>query len=169
MTQKLGKGMIIAAWVGVAALLTFAFQRYLDHARNPNQKLQVVGTAAIPEIVLERNRYGHYVATGSINDVSADFLLDTGATHVAVPQALARKLRLTPGPMVSVTTANGVIRIHTARLDKVALGPIVLHNVRATIHPHMQNDEVLLGMAFLRELEFTQRGDRLMLRQLPGT
>ena len=62
-------------------------------------------------------------------------------------------------------TANGIARGFAARLDEVALGPIVLQDVQAGITSGMRGNEVLLGMSFLKHIEFTQRGDTLTLRQ----
>ena len=167
MSRKIGTGMTVAAWIAVIGVLTLLSQKYLDRLNNPNESYQTVATAEMRELVLERNRYGHYIATGSINGRRAVFLLDTGATDIAVPEQLAERLGLKRGPQTTVVTANGIIDVDTARLDEVALGPIVLRNLRATINPHMRDDEVLLGMAFLRDIEFTQRGEYLTLRQRP--
>ena len=53
------------------------------------------------------------------------------------------------------------------RLDSVGVGEIKLRDLRAGITPGLTGEEVLLGMSFLRELEFIQRGNTLTLRQYP--
>ena len=163
--RRLGKGMIVAAWIGVAALLTVLFDGYLERQSNPNASPQTRAEAGAREVVLERNRQGHYVATGRINGTRARFLLDTGATDVAVPGALARKLDLERGRAVRARTANGDVVAYATLLREVALGDIVLRQVRASIIPQMPGEEVLLGMAFLKHLELIQRGSELTLRQ----
>jgi len=80
------------------------------------------------------------------------FLLDTGATDISVPGALANRLRLTPGKTSYASTANGTIKVYGTRLDSVALGGLSLANVSAHINPHMQGDTVLLGMSFLQHI-----------------
>ena len=50
---------------------------------------------------------------------------------------------------------------------KVAIGPIELSTVKASINPNMLGNEILLGMSFLKHLELLQRGDKLTLRQYP--
>jgi aspartyl protease family protein len=50
-------------------------------------------------------------------------------------------------------------------VETVSLGDIQLHNIRASINPYAPDDDVLLGMSFLKELEMVQRGDVLILRQ----
>lgn len=64
-------------------------------------------------------------------------------------------------------TANGSTRSYLTRLDEVAVGDIRLQNVEASITPGLQMREVLLGMSFLKYIEFTQRGNTLTLRQYP--
>lgn len=166
--RRFGAGMIIAAWLLVLGLLTAYFSGWLDRQHNPNQ--YVVGTTlddGANEVVLKQNRHGHYVANGSINEHSVRFMLDTGATAVSVPAGLARHLDLKAGAPQHVQTANGVITTYTTRLDRVDLGSIVLHDIPAHINPRMKGNEVLLGMSFLRNLEFTQRDGTLTIHQDP--
>jgi aspartyl protease family protein len=66
---------------------------------------------------------------------------------------------------VEVVTANGTIPVYLTTLDRIQIGKIVLYDVRASINPYMDEDEILLGMSFLRHLEFSQRDDQLILRQ----
>jgi aspartyl protease family protein len=119
----------------------------------------------VPQVVLKRNRSGHYVATGSINGFPVIFLLDTGATDVAVPRVVADRLGLKRGAPVVNQTANGQVTSWRTRLDEVRLGPVRRRNVRASILPNMQGSEVLLGMSFLKHLEMVQRDGRMTLRQ----
>jgi len=161
--RRLGKGMIIAAWVLALGLLTLFFNGVLERQYNPNQ--QLVNLDEPHEVVLVRNKYGHYVATGEINDEAVVFLLDTGATDVAVPDALARRLNLKRGAQLISNTANGQVKSWRTRLERVNLGGIVLTNVRASILPSMEGEEVLLGMSFLKQLELVQQGDTLTIRR----
>ena len=95
------------------------------------------------------------------------FLLDTGATAVALPAALARELGVRRGAAVTVQTANGPATGFETRLDSVRLGPIEMRDVAALVAGEMTGDNiVLLGMSFLKRVEFTQSGDRLVLRSL---
>lgn len=168
LSQRLGKGMTLVTWLLVLGLLTWLFDGWLDEARNPNQQVDSLITAdGMREIVLQRNRAGHYVVTGSINGAPVEFLLDTGATEVSIPQAVAEGLGLQAGAPQSAQTANGVIVTYATLLDRIALGDIVLDDIRANINPHMGGEEVLLGMSFLKHIEFTQRGNTLTLRQYP--
>jgi aspartyl protease family protein len=164
--QGLGKGMIYVAWLFALGLLTLFFNHFLEKQQNPNQVLTTqYHKDGSREIQLKRNRNGHYVATGTINDQPVVFFLDTGATMVSIPEKIALRLNLQRGAKMRASTANGVITTYRTQLDKIALGEIELQNVRASINPHHNADEILLGMSFLKDLEFTQRGDILTLRQ----
>jgi aspartyl protease family protein len=164
--RRVGFAMIVLAWLLILGLLSAYFSGWLGEQRNPNQNIETLITAeGTREVVLKQNRFGHYVASGRINGVSATFLLDTGATDVSVPADLAEEAGLEAGPPARAQTAAGVITTRMTRIDRVELGGILLENVRAHINPRARGDEVLLGMSFLRQLEFTQRGDELTLRQ----
>ena len=157
--------MIVCAWILVLGLLTIAFTDVLDYLDHPNRDLTPSSTAS-PEVTLRRNRQGQYLAEGAINQRRVTLLVDTGATLVSVPLRLARHLGLRRGAPVWVETANGKTQAFLTRLDSVSLGKIKLHDIRALINPGQQGEEVLLGMSFLKQLEFTQRGRELTVRQL---
>ena len=160
--------MMTLMWLGIFTLLGLFFSNVLDQQKNPNQSLQTnVLSGDIKELVLQRNRSGHYVANGRINNIPVVFLLDTGATDVSIPAAIANKLNLVHGPSATYQTANGPVRVTLTRLKQISLGGIILNDVRATINPGFQGEEVLLGMSFLKHLEFTQRGNQLTLKQYP--
>jgi aspartyl protease family protein len=116
------------------------------------------------ELALKRNRAGHYVAPGTINGRPVVFLLDTGATQVSVPAHLGPGLELAPGGTARALTANGEVIVRTTRIDALGLGPFSVRGVAAHLNPGLRGDEILLGMSVLRHLEFTQRGDTLILK-----
>lgn len=160
--------MFALMWVGILAVMWLLFSNVLDKQNNPNQSASTqVLSGNIRELVLIRNRMGHYVANGSINSQPVTFMLDTGATDVSIPETIANKLGLQKGPSAMYQTANGRAKVYLTRLDSIALGDIQLSNVRATINPGYKSDEILLGMSFLKYLEFSQRGNTLTLRQYP--
>ena len=115
-------------------------------------------------MVLQRNRAGHYIADGTINGHSVMFLLDTGATQVALPLPLARRLGLPLRPGGIGRTANGDVETWSTRLDNVSLGGLTAQGVAATVLPGMEGEEVLLGMSYLKRFELIQKGDTLTLR-----
>jgi len=159
--------MVILAWVSGLLFATWLFQQILDDRYNPNANLDMhISAEGVREVVLQRNVQGHYVADGAINGRVVTFLLDTGATDVALPEGLAQRLGLPRLQRAISQTANGAVPVWRTRLERVQLGSIELRNVRATIVPSLGDDAaVLLGMSFLKHLEMVQRDGTLTLRQ----
>ncbi|MEN8169493.1 MAG: TIGR02281 family clan AA aspartic protease [Pseudomonadota bacterium] len=164
--RRIGRGMLIVAWAAGLGMLSLLFSNILDQQRNPNTRLDTVqGTDDVLEVRLQRNRYGHYLANGTINSEPVEFMLDTGASDVSIPDAVARRVGLKRGVPKYYETANGTIKAYTTLLDSVGLGGLELQRVRASINPHMDGETILLGMSVLKQLEFTQRGDTMIIRQ----
>lgn len=152
--------MFVLAFALMIGLVAFFFSDFLERRQNPNQSL----SSTVDEVVLKRNRYGHYVAPGAINGQPVVFLLDTGATRVSIPAGLASRLGLKRGAPGIANTANGQVTVYSTTLDSVSLGGITQQGVRGSINPGMDGEEILLGMTFLKHLELVQRGDTLLLR-----
>lgn len=161
-TSRLGRVMIVLAWLCVLGLLWLAFDAYLQRSYHPNRNLSVQPGQS--ELVLKRSRSGHYLAPGTINGEAAVFLVDTGATQVSVPAHLGDALGLSAGAAAQVMTANGPVTVRATRIAELGLGPFVVRNVPAHLNPGFRQNEILLGMSVLKHLEFTQRGDTLILR-----
>jgi aspartyl protease family protein len=164
--KRMGLGMMVLAWITLLGLGAVFFGDVLEQQFNPNQTLETqYSEEGMREVVLQRNRFGHYVTSGEINGQAVTFMLDTGATGVAIPDAVAKRLGIPRGRAYRTQTANGTAVSYAAILDSVAVGDIMLNDVQAGIAPGMGIDQVLLGMSFLKHIEFTQRGDSLILRQ----
>ena len=163
-SKLIGRGMVIAAWIILLVLLTMFFNNRLDKQNNPNHRLSTVTQDGVPEVRLQRNRSGHYVATGLINDQAVEFMLDTGATDVSIPAEIADHIGLKRGRATTYQTANGTISAWQTTVDEIRLGPLRLGPIRASINPNDSSSAVLLGMSFLRHLDFSQQGNTLTLR-----
>ena len=164
--STIGKWMMILMWVIGIALLTQFFSKILDHRNNPNQNLNTLELEdGSKQVILRAGRHGHFVASGAINNERVLFLVDTGASFVAIPENVAQRIGLKKGAPMKVMTANGRITIFHTRLDSISLGDITLYDVEAGINPHMPGEEILLGMSFLRDLSITQENDTLTIRQ----
>lgn len=156
---------MILAWVAGLSLAVMWFSGVEERRLNPNQQPESVTTDSGVEVRLESNPQGHYLMTGAINGREVTFLLDTGATFVAIPANVADSIGLPRGRRITVNTANGSADSFTTRIDTLQLGAIRLHDVNAGIVPGMGGQEILLGMSALRQLDFSQRGGELILRQ----
>jgi aspartyl protease family protein len=158
--KRTGYVMIALGWLLAAGLLWRGFDRVL----NPNARL---ANAMVEdgEVVLQRGPDGHFRAPGQVNGQPVDFMVDTGATVVALPASLARRLGLEPGVPVEVHTANGRAVAYTTRLKQVTLGGAVATDVSAHIVPGMGGDEALLGMSFLARYEIAMNGDEMRIRR----
>ena len=158
---------IVLIWIGLLAGGSFFFDDVLDKINNPNRTIAtIINENGSRDITLKQNRQGHYVATGKINNQPVKFLLDTGATNVAIPEHLAKRLRLKKGRAHNTITANGTSISYSTNLASISLGDIEMRNVSASISSGMQFDEVLLGMSFIKHLKMSQQG-KILTIQVP--
>lgn len=137
-------------WVLITFLgLYFAADRLL--------KQQVTSYALVDTdqgVRIFANRQGHYVGTGQINLHAMEFMIDTGATSVAIPDALAKKAGLTRGMAVVTQTAAGNVRAYQTVIPLLKIGSITMKNVRGVILEQL--DQVLIGMTVLKHFKVTQ-------------
>lgn len=110
---------------------------------------------------------GFFYVPGLINGYPVRFLVDTGATTVALSSELAQRIGLdyTKGQKGIANTAGGVTQMYGLDLKSVTVGGIKLNNVSAGVilggHPTVP----LLGMSFLGQLDMVREGNRLDLKQ----
>jgi aspartyl protease family protein len=137
--------LIAAVWLALAGVL-FSF---MNARVNPNSADSLSQSG---EVVLQRDLSGHYRTEAYINGVKTPVMVDTGATDVAISQALADRLGLHSINAIRTHTANGDTVSYMTRLKSVKLGGIVAHDVVASITPNL-GDEMLLGMSFLGRMD----------------
>ncbi|MEJ2425055.1 MAG: retropepsin-like aspartic protease [Candidatus Thiodiazotropha sp.] len=163
-TQQLGRWMVVVAWLLLLGLLTLLFNQWLEQRNNPNRDLRVsLDGSGTSSVVLKRNPAGHYLAPGRINGVDVTFLVDTGATFVALSSELAEQAGLKRGPRSQAQTASGVVTSWLTVIGDLQLGALSMHDVQAAIIPDMPDREVLLGMSFLKHLRLEQHQDELVI------
>ena len=167
MSRKAGIGMLAFAWLLVLLIASLAFNDWLEERQNPNQAPRTAVSAdGRQTVVLQANHQHHYFARARINGKPVTLLVDTGATDVVLPEALAQRLGLPRGPSSIANTANGRIEVHSTVIEEIVIGSIVLRNVSASINPAMGYDQpVLLGMSALKAIELRQRDGELLLIQ----
>lgn len=118
------------------------------------------------EVTIPRGTDGMYRIGGAINGRGVQFMVDTGATTLAMNSGVAQRLGIdyrTIGRKGLTETASGVVEVYQVTLDKVEVGSISLPNVTAIVIEGAQPSVVLLGLSFLRRVELTQAGNILRL------
>jgi aspartyl protease family protein len=115
-----------------------------------------------------RNQSGAYTTVGSINGLTVRFLVDTGATAVAMHANQAKRLGISyriEGRPISVSTASGVMPAYEVLLERVQVGDITLHQVRGFVIDSHGPTRVLLGMSFLNRVNIENQSDVMLLKQ----
>ena len=171
-------GAMIVAFVLLKdnlGMLTSAVKSYRDEQTQARSPQQVSRTQPIPEpvssdgsqTVIEGGDGGHFHLVADVGGQEIEFLVDTGASMVALSEEDAEAIGL-PIHQLEYTgqanTANGVARFAPVTIDEIVIGDHVVRNVQgAVIEGHTGNS--LLGMTFLRKLSgFEVKDNRLFLR-----
>lgn len=115
---------------------------------------------------IARGQGGHYWLTGSVNGQSVPFLVDTGATSVALNEAQARRLNIdfrVEGQPLTVNTASGTVRGWRVKLDRVKVGDLEVLGVEAVVLEGGSPTEALLGMSFMNRVSWREEQGMLVL------
>ena len=120
------------------------------------------------QIVLTAGPGGHFVTGGSINGRAVQFVVDTGATYVALSQAEAERIGLSykTGRRGMMSTANGQVPAYITSLNVVRVGDVQVYNVDAVVVPASM-DTILLGNSFLTRFQMKRENDRMTLDRRP--
>jgi aspartyl protease family protein len=115
-------------------------------------------------IVLNMGPGGHYMGEGTINGAPMHFMVDTGATFVAMSYDMATELGIdmSKGTMARMGSANGQMMARRVTLTSVTVGDVTVHNVEAAISPQPM-PFVLLGNSFLSRFQMRSDDDTLTL------
>jgi len=119
-------------------------------------------------VTLLSDRLGHFQTSVQIDGRYIDFLVDTGASSVALRESEAARLGIHPKATdynVMMQTANGVGRAARVRLNRVELKGITIYDVQAIVVPDSALSTNLLGMSFLSRVKWTHEHGKLVLEQ----
>lgn len=162
------------AWVAIGLVLVIGYS-YRDVFSDMGMRVQSELVPSSPverepgTAFLSRGMGGHFHADALVNGTHIRFLVDTGASDVALTQTDARRLGIDPAALnytISYQTANGIVRGARVMLDEVKVGAISLRNVQASVTEGDGLGVSLLGMSFLGRLNAVEvRGERLVLRE----
>lgn len=123
--------------------------------------------AALPETRIQSGHNGHFFTHGMINEQSVEFLVDTGASSIALSSIVARRLGIDykrSQRYVRVQTASGVVQGYRIVLREVSVGAITLNNVIAVVTEGEFPKDILLGNSFLSELDMKIESGVLVLQ-----
>lgn len=141
-------------------LLIILFFLYLQDYFNPQGKISI--SSNNKQSLHLVSRQGHYVSKGYINGVPVTFLVDTGASMIAVSEKVADKANLRRGVTMEISTANGRISAYSTTIPNLEISTIQVQEIPAVIMPNMDN-QVLLGMNFLRYFNWKKENNELIL------
>lgn len=120
-------------------------------------------------VTIPRDSRGHFQVDARVDGRRIGFMVDTGASTIALTASDARRLGVHPSASeftVSVRTANGTVRAAATNLSMVEVGGLVVRDVRALVVPDSALSENLLGLSFLTKLRrFEYAGGKLVLEQ----
>ncbi len=119
-------------------------------------------------VSIYRDPRGMFTTVGSINGYPVNFLVDTGATVIAMGAGQARRLGLPyrlEGRRVSVRTASGTSRAYAIKLDTVKVGEVLQRNVDAVVLEGAEPSQVLLGMSYLGRFRIRNEGQVMHLER----
>jgi aspartyl protease family protein len=117
-------------------------------------------------IVLSAGLGGHFMTQGTINGGAVQFMVDTGATVIAMGEADAARigLKYRDGQRSIVSTANGNVAVYRVMLSSVRIGDVQMENIEAAVMPASM-PHVLLGNSFLSRFEMTRKNDVMTLER----
>ena len=138
-------------------------------AAHPDTAAAQSSATASRSVVIAPSRGGHFRVEGRVDGRRIDFMVDTGASVIALKPEDAAMLGIRPVPsdyVAMVKTANGAIRVAPVELNTVEIEDLEVHNVAAIVLPAGVAPENLLGLSFLRRLRRFEYADgKLVLEQ----
>lgn len=116
------------------------------------------------QIVMPVGPGGHFITSGAVNGQVTSFLIDTGATSVAIGQIEAERLglRYLYGRRLVTQTANGLVPAYEVQLTTVRVGDVEVRDVQAIVIPGLLG-HVLLGNSFLSRFQMRRENDVMTL------
>ena len=137
-------------------------------AADPNGTPSPAAPTNSRSVAIRGGAGGHFQVEARVDGRRLDFVVDTGATHIALRESDAARLGIHPVPRdysVKVSTANGLSLAAPVELRMVEVGNIIVRDLRALVHPDEALGVNLLGMSFLSRVRWTHERGQLILEQ----
>lgn len=152
---------LLVFWLAMAGLLYAGFSWWDARQRTALRPYTESGG----QLVIPRQKDGHFYVAGEVNRQPVNFLIDTGASAVAITEAVARAANLPEGTPITLSTANGKRQARQVRAVPVKAGPLAYNDVTVTVGLRMDAaNDALLGQSFLRHFDVEMGADRMVLR-----
>lgn len=164
----MGQIVTVALVLLVAGVLAVKFVDQNGRAPAATMAAPAQENTNFRSVSLRRADNGHFEVEARVDGRRLDFIVDTGASHIALRESDAARLGIRPVPRdytVKVNTANGVGRAARVELRSVEIGGIVVRDLPAFVHPDEALSVNLLGMSFLSRVRWTYERGKLVLEQ----
>jgi len=148
-------------FLAIGAILFVLFDRFGPYQSGRGFRPRPIETLSEAGALIDRTFDGHFYLTGTINGRELAFMVDTGASTIAIGDTLAGKLDLGPCRPRQYSTASGTVSGCEATADRVEVAGLRLSDVPVAVLPG--GDTVLLGMNVLRHFRIEQQGGRMRL------
>jgi aspartyl protease family protein len=156
------------------ALFAFALAAFAPQYFMRSHDRAVVVAKATPDspksrtVSLSRADNGHFMTDGTVDGRRLNFMVDTGASSIAMRESDAARLGIHPSRRdytIRVSTANGTLMAAPIMLNRVEIGDLLVRNVAAVVLPDEALGQNLLGMSFLSQVHWQYQSGKLVLEQ----
>jgi len=161
------QGVKVLSTSGDQAVVEFQGKRQtLRVGESPASVGRAVSSPRGNKIVLTASSGGHFMTQGTVNGQAMHFMVDTGATSVAMSVSEARRIGLNykAGHLAHSSTANGMVSVWRVKLNSVRVGDVELYEVDGVVLPS-DMPYVLLGNSFLTRFQMKRENDQMVLER----
>ena len=150
------------------ALAVTSFLGLMTYLLTVEQQKAVSSTSLVQgtKTIINQDSYGNYITEGTIEHFNCSMLIDTGASTLVLSESFALKIGLPKLRQVMVNTANGASEGYLSIVRKIQIGNLEGKNIDAVVVPNLEIPHVLVGMSFLKTVNFEKSGRQLILQ--PG-
>lgn len=162
------KGVKVVSTAGDQAVVEIEGKRHTLRVGDAPASVGGQGGAPVRgnRIVMQAGSGGHFMVRGAINGQAVNFMVDTGATSVAMGASEAQRIGLNykTGKLGYGSTANGTVMVYHVKLASVRIGDVEVFDVDASVLPGSMH-HILLGNSFLSRFQMKRENDQMVLER----